>query len=125
MKKETKSGIVVFIIILLCAGACLWYTKFHQKETTAKYSATNPTGNPSGYSTDTIDVKKSGSEYIAALYVEGTIEAANSTYNQAWLLSTITGSSRSMPTLYFSVPRKIGPARSHCLVINTYCRRGR
>lgn len=90
MKKETKSGIIVFIIILLCAGACLWYTKFHQKESSAKYSAANPTGNPSGFSTDTIDVKKSGSEYIAALYVEGTIENANSTYNQAWLLSTIS-----------------------------------
>ena len=90
MKKETKSGIIVFIIILLCAGACLWYTKFHQKETSAKYSAANPTGNPSGFSTDTIDVKKSGSEYIAALYVEGTIEDANSTYNQSWLLSTIS-----------------------------------
>ena len=90
MKKETKSGIVVFIIILLCAGGCLWYTKFHQKDTSAKYSAVNPTGNPSGYSTDTIDIKKSGSEYIAALYVEGTIEDANSSYNQGWLLSTIS-----------------------------------
>ena len=90
MKKETKSGIIVFIIILLCAGACLWYTKFYQKDNSAKYSAVNPTGNPSGFSTDTIDVKKSGSEYIAALYVEGTIEDANSTYNQSWLLSTIS-----------------------------------
>ena len=89
MKKETKSGIFVFIIILLCAGACLWYTKFYQKDSSAKFSAANPTANPSGYSTDTVDTKNSGSEYIAALYVEGTIEDANSSYNQAWLLGTI------------------------------------
>lgn len=89
MKKETTSGFIVFFILLLCAGACIWYTKSHKDEKAAQYSVINPTGNPSGYSTDTIDIKKSGNEYIAALYVEGTIEDANSTYNQAWLLSTI------------------------------------
>lgn len=90
MKKETTSGFIVFFILLLCAGACIWYTKTHKDEKAAQYSVINPTGNPSGYSTDTIDIKKSGNEYIAALYVEGTIEDANSTYNQAWLLSTIS-----------------------------------
>ena len=90
MKKETKSGIVVFVAILILAGLCLWYTKTQSKKASEqKYSVTNPTANPSGYSVDDADVKNSGNEYIAALYVEGTIEDANSTYNQTWLLSTI------------------------------------
>ncbi len=90
MKKETTSGIIVFALILLLAGGCLWYTKFYKPaKTTPQYSASNPTGNPSGYSSESINQKNSGSEYIAALYVEGTIEDANSTYNQKWLLSTI------------------------------------
>ena len=89
MKKESKSGIIVFIILLLVAGVCFWYTRSHQNQDTARFSKTNPTGNPSGYSSDSIDYKNSGKEYIAALYVEGVIEAANSSYNQKWLLSTI------------------------------------
>ena len=89
MKKESKSGIIVFIILLLLAGACFWYTRSHQNQDTARFSKANPTGNPSGYSSDSIDYKNSGKEYIAALYVEGVIEAANSSYNQKWLLSTI------------------------------------
>ena len=88
MKKETSSGIIVFLIILLCAGACLWYTKFYKKDAAAQNAAINPTGNPSGFSTDDTGNLK-GNRYIAALYVEGTIEDANSTYNQSWLLSTI------------------------------------
>lgn len=89
MKKESKSGIIVFIILLLVAGVCFWYTRSHQNQDTARFSKANPTGNPSGYSSDSIDYKNSGKEYIAALYVEGVIEAANSSYNQKWLLSTI------------------------------------
>ena len=68
---------------------CFWYTRSHQNQDTARFSKANPTGNPSGYSSDSIDYKNSGKEYIAALYVEGVIEAANSSYNQKWLLSTI------------------------------------
>ena len=89
MKSETKSGIIVFVILLLVGGGIFWYSRYQAKNTASpKYSQTNPTGNPSGYSTDT-EPKNSGDEYIAALYVEGTIEDANTTYNQAWLLGTI------------------------------------
>ena len=95
MKKETKSGIIVFSLILIIAGVFIWYTKFYSKKAESpSYSASNPTANPSGYSSDSVSIKNSGNEYIAALYVEGTIESANSTYNQAWLLSSINNLSR-------------------------------
>ena len=91
MTKNTKSGIAVFIIILIIAGGCIGWS-FYAKKTESQKNAfyKNATGNPSGVSSIENDAnKKAGKEYIAALYVEGTIEAANSSYNQAWLLSAI------------------------------------
>ena len=89
MKKETLSGIAVFIIIILVGGGCFWYSRHEKKSAEPKFSNENPTGNPSGFSSDTVDSKNSGSQYIAALYVEGVIEDENINYNQKWLLSTI------------------------------------
>ena len=90
MKKETSSGIIVFAIILILAGGCLWYTKFYKPaHSTPQYSVSNPTGNPNGYSSEADIQNNKSDEYIAALYVEGTIEDANNSYNQSWLLSTI------------------------------------
>ena len=91
MTKNTKSGIVVFIFILLAAGGCIgWsvYAKKNQAKNDISYN--NATGNPSGVSSEEISAEtKSDKNYIAALYVEGTIEDSNSSYNQKWLLSTI------------------------------------
>ena len=91
MTKNTKSGITVFIIILLVAAGCVGWTIYEKKkEADQNAFYNNATGNPSGVSSEDITVKsKAGKEYIAALYVEGTIEDANSSYNQSWLLSTI------------------------------------
>ena len=90
MKKDTITGIIVFSILLLLAGGVFWYSKSSDKQAEKISAQSNPTGNPSGVSSEEVSVSlKSGKEYIAALYVEGTIEDANSTYNQTWLLSTI------------------------------------
>ena len=90
MKNETKSGIIVFVIIALLAAGCFCYSKFFKnKEVSPSFSSANPTGNPSGYSSNKDGYSFKGDEYIAALYVEGTIEDENTTYNQKWLLSTI------------------------------------
>ena len=110
MTKNTKSGIIVFIIILIIAGGCVgWsiYTKKTEAQQNAVYK--NSTGNPSGVSSqDNTVTKSAGKEYIAALYVEGTIEAANSTYNQAWLLSAINklknDSSNTAIAMYVNSP---------------------
>ena len=89
MKKETLSGIIVFSVIILVAGALIWYSKSSSSKSAKTIFEENPTGNPSGYSIDDTGNLK-GSKYIAALYVEGTIENANTSYNQQWLLSTIS-----------------------------------
>ena len=89
MTKSAKSGIAVFIIILLIGGLCIGYSFYSKKNnTTNKVDSSNATGNPNGVSSQQYS-KNSGKEFIAALYVEGTIEDANSTYNQKWLLSAI------------------------------------
>lgn len=68
MKKKVVSGVIVFFVIIACAVGCLLYTR------TINTQQWFPRGK---------------SQYIAALYVEGTIEDSNSSYNQKWLLSTI------------------------------------
>ena len=88
MKKDTVTGIIVFTILLLLAGGVFWYTRSSGKKAESIIAVSNPTGNPSGISSESYKQNNS-SGYIAALYVEGTIEDANSTYNQKWLLSTI------------------------------------
>ncbi|MBP5603170.1 MAG: signal peptide peptidase SppA [Treponema sp.] len=89
MKKDTKTGIIVFIILIIFTGGCVVYARwFNKQNATPKVSIANPTANPSGVSSVNYSYN-SGKEYIAAVYVEGTMEAANSTYNQKWLLSTI------------------------------------
>ena len=89
MTKSAKSGLAVFIIIIVLGSGCIGYSIYNsKKEAALKFDYNNATGNPSGVSTEKVS-KHEGKEYIAALYVEGTIEDANSTYNQKWLLSTI------------------------------------
>lgn len=97
MKKGFKSGLLIFIILLLITGGISAYCIFSSRNSpnTAKLPEN---GNPSGI---TFSVKSANSsntkvtasyskQYVAALYVEGTIEEANTTYNQKWLLSTIS-----------------------------------
>lgn len=89
MTKSAKSGLAVFIILIILGGGCIGYSIYSSKnQAAASFDYNNATGNPSGVSTQKAS-KSEGKEYIAALYVEGTIEDANSTYNQKWLLSTI------------------------------------
>ena len=68
MKKKVVSGVIVFFVLIACGVGCLFYTRSLNKQDWF------------------FGVK---GQYIAALYVEGTIEDSNSSYNQEWLLSTI------------------------------------
>ena len=70
-KKSKNKGLLVFIIIIVLVLAFGIFKDFF-----AENSSLNP-------------VAKKGKNYIAELYIEGTIQEENESYNQAWLLETI------------------------------------
>ena len=96
-KNKNQRGLIVFIIIAVIVVLVTIF-KFlmpvgeavPKEKTTVKYNYMNPFsmlyGNQS-YSTTITHMP--GQKYIARLYIEGTIQEANSTYNQKWLLDTI------------------------------------
>lgn len=91
MKNNTKSGIIVFILLVLAGIGCAGYSIWHNnriKNAQPVYTNGNPTGIE--YSQSDVVIDKKAREYIAAVSVTGTIENANSQYNQKWLLSTIS-----------------------------------
>jgi protease IV len=90
-QKSKKTGIVVFIIILIIAVITAGIGVY---ESTS--DSTNSTGNPDLAPSqkrilfrDAEPIRKLKKQYIAAVYIEGTIEDENKTYNQEWLLTTI------------------------------------
>ena len=91
MKKTTKSGLIVLIIFLIDIGA---YTVFTLKGITGDSKITINSSDTYRVAEDSESYNPSAAkayrnEFIAALYIEGTISAANNSYNQKWLLSTI------------------------------------
>ena len=70
-KKQKNNGMIILIIILVVAFLFGFAKGFFSEESVIKN-------------------KSSGSsKYIAELYIEGTIQEENESYNQAWLLDTI------------------------------------
>lgn len=86
MKKNFKTGLIVLIVTIVVVlfvsiGSSFQRIKFSTPEISVQTYSPNPS------------VKKSSSskkQYIAALYIEGTIEEENNSYNQKWLLETIS-----------------------------------
>jgi len=91
MKKTTKSGLIVLILLLIAIAA---YTVYEIRELNGD-SGIKVTSTDSyrvaedSKSYDAVAAKDYKNEFIAALYIEGTISSANNNYNQKWLLSTI------------------------------------
>jgi len=87
MKKGFKSGLVVLIVLVVVViGVSIGSIFLPTKDISSNFSFSNDSqifeynkGNSSAYK----------NEYIAAVYLEGTIEASNSNYNQVWILNTI------------------------------------
>lgn len=80
-KKGVFSGFLVFLIVLGISAGIICYTVKQR----GNFVTTTTYYTQKGESV----VRKQNTEYIAALYIEGTIEEENRTYNQKWLLSTI------------------------------------
>lgn len=87
MKNKFKSGLTVFIIILVViAGVCFFDLSNMERNTS--FIPTKTTGVISHKGSKNLP-KNYKNKYIAQVYIEGTIEEANIDYNQAWILSTI------------------------------------
>ncbi|MCR4736060.1 MAG: signal peptide peptidase SppA [Treponema sp.] len=95
--KKSKKGLIVFFVIL---GVAIILSITAGASFLIKNSFSNlinvAGGNSNSLITRNTNKQKAarignkfGKEYIAALYVEGTIEEENADYNQGWLLSTI------------------------------------
>lgn len=85
MKKNFKTGLIVLIVTIVVVlfvsiGSSFQRIKFSTPEFSVQTYSSNP------------NVKNSSSkkQYIAAVYIEGTIEEENNSYNQKWLLETIS-----------------------------------
>ena len=93
MKRATKSGLIVLILLILAIIAYTVYTVLDMD----KNESFNVTSSSSGSyrvaedsdSYDPSAAKQYKHNFIAALYIEGTITEANQNYNQKWLMSTI------------------------------------
>lgn len=93
MKKTTKSGLIVLIIFLIAVGAYTFYT-IKGMNSDSKTSVSSSASNTYRVAEDSdsynaAEAKAYKREFIAALYIEGTISEANQTYNQKWLMNTI------------------------------------
>lgn len=92
MKKSFKSGLIVLIImIIVVIGVSVGSTLLQNKKSGKLNFGKTTLIDKSIYSaTPGVKANKEYSkEYLAALYIEGTIEAGNNSYNQKWLLNTI------------------------------------
>lgn len=96
--KKNKSGIVVFIIIIVLAvissALGIASRQFDFSSSTPHRSDASPTIPHKNISIPFFNSKKDTTphpkdKYIARLEITGTIEQANETYNQQWLIDTI------------------------------------
>ena len=93
MKRSTKSGLLVLILLLIGAGCYTAYTiwDMNRKELGSNTAASeNYRVAEDSENYDSEAAKEYKNQFIAALYIEGTISEANTSYNQKWLMNTIT-----------------------------------
>ncbi len=92
MEKSSKKGLIVFIVIICLVLASSLLLLFFNKEDIGfkkEFTFSFNSGNKSATEETQKASKKYKGEFIANLVIEGTIQEANKTYNQQWLLSTI------------------------------------
>lgn len=89
MKNKFNSGIIVLIcLILLISGISIFnYVKPAKRNPVNVHVYSYTSNGKENLTSKASKVYKK--QFIAALYIEGTIQEANSQYDQQWLLSTI------------------------------------
>lgn len=94
MKNTTKSGIIVLVVLILVVAGYTAYSIKNQNFTFEKSVSTSSDSYRVAENSDAYDplaAKNYKNEFIAALYIEGTIQEENNSYSQKWLMSTIKG----------------------------------
>lgn len=94
MKKNFKSGLIVLItlvvlVILVSVANSFSLLKKNRVNFRNKPEISFISNN--GRKSTTFTSKRNSRNYIAALYLEGTIDIENSSYNQQWIMSVIKG----------------------------------
>ncbi|MCR5252447.1 MAG: signal peptide peptidase SppA [Treponema sp.] len=90
MTKDTKSGIIIFSILIALILGVTAFSLLGVKKTSIKITGSNKTNEivlDKNFDKDVVKAFKG--EYVAAVYIEGIIQEENQNYNQKWLLSTI------------------------------------
>ncbi|MCR4580771.1 MAG: signal peptide peptidase SppA [Treponema sp.] len=87
MKKSFKSGLIVLILIILISAAFVVKTMLDSRNPTMTVTYASRGNKVSNYNPEL--AKNYKRNYIAALYIEGTIQEANQDYDQKWLMDTI------------------------------------
>lgn len=87
MKKSFKSGLIVLIIVILVSAGITVKTIIDSKNPTITVTYASH-GNVSNYNPEIAKGYKKS--YIAAVYIEGTIQQSGQDYDQNWLLNTIS-----------------------------------
>lgn len=91
MKKSTKSGLIV-LILLVCAIVAYSVYTFRNSDNEVSFKPSEISTYRVAEDSDSYDptlAREYKRNFIAALYIEGTISEANQTYNQKWLMNTI------------------------------------
>lgn len=92
MNKETKSGIIVFAVLILVILGVTAASIFGGKSSAASVKITTRAKSNQIILDKDYDkeaIKSYKDEYVAALYIQGVIQQENQDYNQTWLLSKI------------------------------------
>lgn len=87
MKNKFNSGLLVLILLIVFGIGYSIFKVAKSPSLSVKTAQRVSTDNSINY--DPIIAKSYKNDFIAALYIEGTIQESNYTYDQAWLLSTI------------------------------------
>lgn len=92
MKKSTKSGLVVLILLIIAGAGYSLYTIMNQENDFENFSSTRTGSYRIAEDSDSynpIYAKEYSRQFIGAVYIEGTIQSENNYYNQKWVLNTI------------------------------------
>ena len=94
MSKKIRSDIIIFAVIMICAAAIgilgLFSSRKSRQSITINSKSFQEPSLLFNFGNQKQPAPKPKSDFIAKLFIEGTIQEKNQTYNQKYLLETIS-----------------------------------